>query len=548
VKRFRLFWRLIQINWVLAKHGLEKIVLSLHLFRPLFFLTYLNPWNWFRRSKWTRGDAIRQSLIELGPIYVKFGQMLSTRRDLIPTDVATSLALLQDKVPPFPSKVAVDIIEKAFDKPIKEIFSHFDETPLASASIAQVHAATLPDGTDVIVKVLRPRVHRHIKQDLEVLYTLAELAETYWHDGKRLRPTAIVKEFDRTLHEEINLLREAGNASQLRRNFADSEYLHIPTIHWQYARENVIVMERIYGMPVTNIEALIEHGVNVKRLAERGVELFFTQVFRDSFFHADMHPGNIFVSFEKPEDPRLICVDFGIIGALSPSDQRYIAENFLAFFNRDYRRVAELHVESGWVGADTRIEDFEGAIRAVCEPMFERPLSEVSIGRMFMFLFQTGRQFDMEVQPQLVMLQKTLLAVEGLGKALHPDLDLWKTAKPFLEKCLQEQIGPAAVLRKFRDETPGLIEKMPEIPRMLHSILSQVQHDQHTRRVHEQRARLKPANGKSFLTVTRTAGLGLVATSGLAYLWQAGLIAPSVPQLAAVGGVVGILMVLFGKR
>lgn len=471
MKHIRHFFRLLHINFILARHGLDKIILSLHLFAPLRFLIYLNPWNWFRGKDYNRGEAIRHALEDLGPIFVKFGQALSTRRDLVADDIAFELTKLQDNVAPFPFLHAKKIIESEFKKPLATIFAEFDPTPLASASIAQVHAATLHDGSSVIVKIRRPNIRKQISRDINLMYMLADLAERYWSESKRLHPREIVKEFDKTIHDELDFQREAANASQLRRNFENSDKLYVPEVYWSYTHEKVLVVERIYGIPVTNIEQLKAHNINIKKLAELGVEIFFTQVFRDSFFHADMHPGNIFVSPDHPENPRYICVDFGIIGSLDDFDKRYLAENFHAFFNRDYHRVAQLHVESGWVPPDTRVTEFEGAIRTVCEPIFERPLSEISVAQMLMRLFQTGRRFNMEIQPQLILLQKTLFAIEGLGRQLYPDLDLWSTAKPYLEKWLKEQVSPKQLLKSMQSQVPAWLEKLPEIPTLIHDVL-----------------------------------------------------------------------------
>ena len=468
---FKQLLRLLQINNILAKNGLDQLLVSIRFFAPLRFIVYLNPWNWFRREKLTRGAALRKSLEELGPIFIKFGQALSTRPDILPADIAKELLKLQDSVPPFSSDTALAIVEAAYGHPAQEVFAHFDEQALASASIAQVHAATLKSGEDVVVKILRPDMRKLIEQDIAILNTIAGLIDKYWSDGKRLRPKEIVREFERSLYDELDLQREAANGGQLRRNFKDSPLLYVPEIHWDYVRKNVLVMERIYGIPVSDISRLEEHGVNIKMLAERGLVIFFTQVFRDCFFHADMHPGNIFVSLLHPEDPQYISVDFGIIGTLTDGDKRYLADNLLAFFNRDYRRVAQLHVESGWVSQTTRVDEFESAIRTVCEPIFEKPLKNISFALIVIELFQVARRFQMEIQPQLVLLQKTLLAVEGLGRQLYPDLDLWATGKPFLEKWVREQMGPKALMGHLRANIPFLIEQLPYMPRLLNDVL-----------------------------------------------------------------------------
>jgi ubiquinone biosynthesis protein len=461
--------RLAHINFVLVRHGLDEIILATHLFRPFRILYYLAPWNWLPRKREPRAVRIRRALEDLGPIYVKFGQILSTRQDLLPDDIAGELAHLQDRVPPFPGAQARAQVEQAYEEPLDTVFRAFDETPLASASIAQVHAAQLHDGTEVVVKVLRPNIRKYIKRDVTLLYTIAMLAERYWKDGRRLRPCEVIKEFEKILDDELDLLREAANASQLRRNFKDSGMLYVPEVYWPWCRPNVMVMERINGIPISNITELKAQGIDLQALSEHGVEIFFTQVFQHNFFHADMHPGNIFVS---PEGIYM-AVDFGIMGTLNPVDQRYLAENFLAFFRRDYRRVAELHVESEWVPSGTRIDEFESAIRTVCEPIFEKPLKEISFGNVLLRLFQTARRFNMEVQPQLVLLQKTLLNIEGLGRQLNPDLDLWKTAKPFLERSMSEQLGTRALLRNLKDSIPAWSETLPDIPVLVHSYLEQ---------------------------------------------------------------------------
>lgn len=472
-------FRLLHINWVLIKYGLDKIVWTTSLFKPFNFLIIFFPWRWFSKKEVPTGEAIRLALEELGPIFVKFGQLLSIRRDILPDDIAEELAKLQDKVPPFNGELAKRMIEESLKQPLSAVFAEFNLTPLASASISQVHSACLQDGTKVVVKVLRPRIYQQIRRDVELLETFAKLIFRYLPQARRFRPIEVVQEFKDTLFDELDLLREAANASQLRRNFASSQSLYVPQIYWQHTRKNILVMEHIYGVHITDIPTLLAHNTNLKRLAERGVEIFFTQVFRDCFFHADMHPGNLFVDVSDPQDPRYIAVDFGIMGTLSPDDQRYLGENFLAFFKRDYRRVAELHVQSGWVPPHTRVDAFESAIRTVCEPIFERPLKDISIGQTLLRLFQTARRFEMEVQPQLVLLQKTLLTVEGLGRQLYPDLDLWQTAKPFLEKWMKKQFGMRALFRSLKTKFPIWADRLPEIPEALHDIAKYWQHETH---------------------------------------------------------------------
>jgi ubiquinone biosynthesis protein len=415
-----------------------------------------------------RAVRLRRALETLGPIFVKFGQVLSTRRDLLPLDIADELAKLQDRVPPFAPELARAEIERGIGKPIDAVFSAFEHEAVASASIAQVHLATLHDGSEVAVKVLRPGVERAIARDVALLETAARLMELLWADGRRLKPREVVAEFARHLDEELDLLREAASASQLLRNFEHSPLLAVPRVHWDWCSQRVMVMQRMHSTPVSQVERLREKGVDIPRLARAGVEIFFTQVFRDGFFHADMHPGNIFVS----DEGKYVALDFGIMGTLTESDKNYLAQNFLAFFNRDYRRVAQAHLDAGWVPEGTRVDDFEGAIRAVCEPIFARPLKEIYFGKLLLRLFQTSRRFNVEIQPQLVLLQKTLLNIEGLGRALDPDLDLWQTAKPFLERWMSEQIGWRGFARALAQEAPTWAATLPQLPRLAHRLLA----------------------------------------------------------------------------
>lgn len=466
-------FRLMRINFILMRYNLDEFILKTPWFYPFRFLSYFNPWYWLLKNKLTRGERLRRALEDLGPIFIKAGQMLSTRRDLLPDDIAEELAKLQDQVPLFKGELARKIIEASLNLPIQDVFQEFDLTALASASVAQVHAAKLLNGKSVVVKVLRPAIHKIIDRDIDLLMTLAKLANRYWADARRFKPIEMVEEISHTLHDELDLQREGANASQLRRNFLASDLLYIPEIYWMYSRANVLVMERIEGIQIHNILALKASGMNMKKLAERGIEIFFTQVFRDSFFHADMHPGNIFVSTKNLENPQYIAVDFGIVGSLNTKDQRYLAENMLAFFKRDYQRVAELHVASGWLPPDTRIDQFEGAIRAVCEPIFERPLKDISFGQLLLRLFQTARRFNINIQPQLILLQKTLLNIEGLGRQLYPELDLWTTAAPFLDRWLKKQMGAKAFLRRIRENIPYWSEKLPEIPGLIYDVLNQ---------------------------------------------------------------------------
>ena len=537
--------RLVHINFVLARHGLDEIILATHLFRPFRFLYYLAPWNWIPRERGPRGVRIRRALEDLGPIYVKFGQIISTRRDLLPDDIAEELAHLQDDVPPFPGSQARAAIEAAQGVPVEEIFRHFDETPLASASIAQVHAAQLQDGTDVVIKVLRPNIRQLITRDVNLLYTIAGLAERYWKDGRRLRPCEVITEFEKILYDELDLLREAANASQLKRNFSDTDVLYVPEVYWPWCRPEVMVMERIYGIQISDVEALRANNIDLKTLSERGVEIFFTQVFRHNFFHADMHPGNLFVG----TDGRYMAVDFGIMGTLNPVDQRYLAENFLAFFNRDYRRVAELHVESEWVPEGTRVDEFEAAIRTVCEPIFEKPLNEISFGNVLLRLFQTARRFNMEVQPQLVLLQKTLLNIEGLGRQLYPELDLWKTAKPFLERTMSEQLGARSLLRNLRDSLPAWKDALPEMPVLAHHFLEQassgkLQVEWHSKELQRLRSEIRRANRRNISAII---GTGLILTAAIIYGLDgyAPTMVMGAPLLTWISGCLGAFIVLF---
>ena len=464
----RVLLRLLEIQRVLLRHRLDDYVRATHLYRPLRFLFFLSPLVWFeRRRQVSRGSRLRLALQELGPIFVKFGQAVSTRRDLLPADIADELAMLQDRVPPFPGPVARALIEQAYGRPLAEVFESFDETPLAAASIAQVHAARLPGGQEVVVKVLRPGMRAMIERDLAVLYALADLAQRYSREARRLRPREIVDEYQKTVLDELDLMREAANASQLKRNFAGSELLYVPEVYWDYCRNDVMVMERIHGVPISDLQRLKAAGTNIRRLAENGVRIFFTQVFRHNFFHADMHPGNIFVLVDDPQQPRYAAVDFGIVGTLDPRDQHYLAENFMAVFERNYRRVAQLHLESGWVPRATRIDEMESAVRTVCEPIFDRPLKDISFGRILLRLFEISRRFNVQIQPQLMLLQKTLLNVEGLGRDLYPDLDVWATATPILREWMRERTSVLALGRELRARMPELIEAARGLPELL---------------------------------------------------------------------------------
>ena len=482
---FRNTLRLIRITQVFLRHDLGEFVTALGLSRGVRFVLF--PGVLFRKptGKPHRGQRLRRALEELGPVFVKFGQMLSTRPDLIPDDIAIELTRLQDDVPPFTGELARQLIEQAYGESLEQHFSMFDDEPMASASIAQVHRAQLHDGTHVVVKVLRPEVEKQIDRDLKLMYTLARFAHKYWSEGERLRPVEVVDEYNKTIHDELDLMREASNASKLRSNFENSAIIYVPEIYWQHTRRDVMVIEEVTGIPIRDVEAIRKAGIDMRQLAHNGVEIFFTQAFRDGFFHADMHPGNIFVG----PDGQYRAVDFGIMGTLSDRDKRYLAENFLAFFNRDYRGVAEAHLRAGWVPPDTDANEFEGAIRAVCEPIFAKPISEISFARLIVRLFQTARRFNMPIQPQLVLLQKTLFNIEGLGRQLYPDLDLWETAKPYLEGWMRDQVGPAALIRGLQRELPRLVPMIPELPAIGFELLRQARDQDFVVRAHSDELR-----------------------------------------------------------
>jgi ubiquinone biosynthesis protein len=460
--RIETWRRLFRIQRVLVRHGLDDVIKATHFLRPLRFVFLLAPRRVDRSAP--LGVRIRLALEELGPIFVKFGQAVSTRRDLLPPDIADELARLQDRVPPFPAETAMAMLQASYGRPVDEVFARFDREPFAAASIAQVHTAQLANGKEVIVKLLRPGVRAQIVEDLTVLYALATLAHRYWREAKRFRPLELVAEYEKTILDELDLMREGANATQLKRNFEGSDLLYVPEIYWEYCRPEVLVQERIYGIPISDMAALRAAGTNIQRLAENGVEIFFTQVFRHNFFHADMHPGNIFVLVDDPEHPKYAAVDFGIVGSLSPEDQKYLAGNFMAFFDRDYRKIAKLHLDSGWVPPDTRIDELESVVRTVCEPIFSRPLAEISFGQVLTQLFAAARRFRVEIQPQLLLLQKTLVNVEGVGRELYPELDLWKTARPVLRRWMDEQVGVRAVLGDLKDNLPQLREALRELP------------------------------------------------------------------------------------
>lgn len=529
LKLFTRFFRLLRINFVLVRYNLDEVILATHWFFPLRFLTYLNPWYWTTGRRMSRGERIRRALEDLGPIFVKAGQILSTRLDFLPEDIAQELSQLQDRVAPFPGKIAKKIIEETMKRPLEQVFAQFEIEALASASIAQVHGATLHNGKSVVVKVLRPNIKKIIDGDLDLLMIFAKVAERYSKEARAFKPREMVDEIAHTLYDELDLLREGANASQLRRNFLRSKILHIPEIEWAYSFPNVLVMERIHGIPIHDITGLRDAGINLKKVAERGIDIFFTQVFRDNFFHADLHPGNLFISSHNPQDPQYLAVDFGIAGSLDSKDQRYLAENMLAFLKRDYRRVAELHIASGWLPPQTRADQFEGAIRAVCEPIFERPLKDISFAQLLFRLFQTARRFHINIQPQLILLQKSLFCMESLSRQLYPEIDLWKTAEPYLEHWLKRQIGVKAFFKRIRDNLPLWSEKLPEIPGLIYEVLNETQQRQEKIRFAEDAAARNNLTPSRIAPQARAFWLG----SGLTLMLLGGflLLHPSYPTL-----------------
>lgn len=513
--------RAVRIVWVVIRYRLDILIPLQRLPWWLAMLLRLNPARLLPLRDFTQGERLRLTLENLGPIFIKFGQMLSTRRDLFPPEIADELKKLQDQVPPFPPAQAVATIELALRQPVAEAFAEFDSQALASASVAQVHAAKLHTGEDVVVKVIRPGIEKVIRNDLKLLYLLAKLVVLLLPETRRLHPVTLVADYEVSLMDELDLQKEAANTSQLKRNFANSPLLYVPTIYWSFTRKNLLVQERIYAVPIAEVDTIKAQGVNMKKLAERGVEIFFTQVFRDNFFHADMHPGNIFLDTSKPQSPRYVAIDCGIVGSLSVEDQNYLARNLLAFFKQDYHEVARLHIESGWVDANTRANEFAAAVRTVCEPIFEKPLKDISFALVLLGLFQTARRFNMEVQPQLVLLQKTLLNIEGLGRQLYPDLDLWTTAKPFLENWMQQRVGPRGIWQKAQEKMPDWLELVPELPFLAHEALAQMRYRQQEQQqqqqalqaIQQELASHKRRSGQLILAVMLL-GLGLVTGVG----------------------------------
>ena len=547
------FLRLLAIQRVLISHGLDEIIFATHLLRPVRFLFYILPWNWFSKNKQKRAVRMRLMLDELGPIYVKLGQILSTRRDLIPEDIADEFAKLQDNVAPFPGGIARKIIEDAYGCNISDVFLKFNEVPLASASVAQVHSATLKDGRDFIIKVIRPGIEKLIRKDLDLLQLLAEKAERYNKNAKSLKFTGVVKEFEKTILNELDLQREASNASQLYRNFRDERRYHVPRIDWELTRRNVLAIERVEGISIRDINALKVASIDLKCLAEFVVEIFFTQVFRDNFFHADMHPGNIFVVPGKEKElPIIKVIDFGIMCSLTEYDQHYLADNLVAFLNRDYNRVAVLHIKSGWVPSETRIDELEGAIRTVCEPLLDRPIHEISLGELLQRLFQIARSFDVEILPQLVLLQKTIINIEGIVRQLHPHLDLWETARPEMERWMSERMGVRGLIKGTILNLPRVIERLPELPNRAIDLIDKIydgkiEMENKSEEIHKLREEMKIYNRKTILSVI---GSGFILSSSIIYALNntthGAMI--SVPLASWVLGLFGLIFIYISWR
>ncbi|MGB2942203.1 MAG: ubiquinone biosynthesis regulatory protein kinase UbiB [Candidatus Macondimonas sp.] len=548
---YRVTLRILQATRVVLRYRLDEVLFYLPQVQPFGWIRYGLPWHW-RQEKRLLGMRLRLALEELGPVAIKLGQALATRRDLLPPEMADELARLQDRVPPFPGAIARRILEETYGAPLEQVFAEFSETPLAAASIAQVHAARLKDGREVVVKLLRPGIEQRIRQDLRVMYLLADFVQRYVPDGQRLRAREVIEDYEKTILDELDLVREGANAAQTRRNFEDRPILYVPLVHWELTRRHVLVMERIHGIPISDIATLKARGVNFRFLAERGVEIFFTQVFRHNFFHADMHAGNIFVDTRDPARPGYIAVDFGIVGSLGLDDQRYIAHNIYAFFNGDYRRVAELHVASGWVRPDTRVEDLESVIRSLCEPILFRPFKDIHLDQLLLRLFEIARRFNMEVQPQLVLLQKTLVQIEGLGRQLYPDLDLWTTAKPFMERWMHEQLGVRGVYQQFKANLPDLAQRLPMLPLTLDHALQAITElparqqalTQQLQRLENQRTQRR---GGGWMLM---GGTLLLTAGGLAgmVLGQSAAIGQNAWPIAAILGVCGLFSLRRARR
>ncbi len=542
-------FRLLAIQRVLIKYRLDEIIFATHLFRSIRPLQYLMPWNWLSKNDVPRAVRFRRALEELGPIYVKLGQILSTRRDFLPEDIAKEFAKLQDRVPPFPGDIARKIIEKAYGCKLEDVFLEFDEVPLASASIAQVHAAKLKDGREYIVKVIRPHVEKRIKRDLALIYFLAKQAERYYPEGRSLGFTGLVKELEKTLAYELDMKREAANASQLRRNFSDEAQYYVPEVHWKLTKKNVLVIERVWGISINDIDSLQQAGIDLKWLAEFGVEIFFTQVFRDNFFHADMHPGNIFVTKpEKGEAAKITVVDFGIMSSLTEFDQRYLAENFLAFLDRDYQRVAQLHIESGWVPAETRLDELEFAVRTVCEPLLDRPIREILFGELLGRLFRIAKSFNIEIMPQLILLQKTIINIEGIGRQLYPELDLWQTARPQMEGWMSQRTGIKKLAKGAVKNIPNWIVRVPGLPNkaidLVEKLLNgKIELENKSREMKHLREEMRAGNRRTTLAII---GSGLLISAAIIYGLEnySPAMISGIPVITWVAGIFGIYLIL----
>tara|TARA_B100001769_G_scaffold266453_1_gene252766 strand:+ start:3213 stop:4868 length:1656 start_codon:yes stop_codon:yes gene_type:complete len=547
------FFRLLAIQKVLISHGLDEIIFATHLFRPIRFLFYIFPWNWFNHTSIPRAKRIRNMLEDLGPIYVKFGQILSTRRDLIPEDIANEFAELQDNVAPFSGEIARKIIEDAYHCRINDVFLEFDEVPFASASVAQVHSAKLKDGRDFIIKVIRPGIDVIIKKDLDLLKLLARKAEKYNKNAKSLKFTGVIEEFERTIFNELDLQREASNASQLYRNFENEDCYYVPKINWELTKRNVLAIERVDGIPIRDIEALNAANIDLKCLAEFGVKIFFTQVFRDNFFHADMHPGNIFVApGNSKESPIIKVIDFGIMCSLTEYDQYYLANNLMAFLNHDYHRVAILHIKSGWVPKETRVDELEAAIRTVCEPLLDRPIHEISLGELLQRLFEIARSFEVEIMPQLILLQKTIINIEGIGRQLYPELNLWETARPEMERWMKERVSVTAIMKRLMLNLPAVIEKLPELPNKIIDLIDKlhdgkIEMENKSEEIHKLRIDINKHNRRTIMSVI---GSGLILSSSIIYALNNTThgIFLTIPSISWILGLFGLIFIYFSWK